>query len=136
MITPRIIRFRDAPAYLGMDRNRFNAEVRPGLTEIPIGKQGIGFDRLELDAWVDDYKSCNGRPARKGDKTWDANASPASSCGPDIGISTSASSGGEFARALAQLSSKKQNGPSRKWKRSAKLRSTECGPLEPSSRLR
>jgi len=25
MITPRIIRFRDAPAYLGMDRNRFNA---------------------------------------------------------------------------------------------------------------
>ena len=26
---PRILRFRDAPAYLGMDRNRFNAEVRP-----------------------------------------------------------------------------------------------------------
>ena len=26
---PRIIRFRDAPHYLGMDRNRFNAEVRP-----------------------------------------------------------------------------------------------------------
>src|SRR2546423_8395621 len=37
MVTPRIIRFRDAPAYLGMDRNRFNAEVRPNLTEIPIG---------------------------------------------------------------------------------------------------
>ena len=54
---PRILRFRDAPSYLGMDRNRFNAEVRPYLTEIPIGKQGIGFDRLELDAWVDDYKS-------------------------------------------------------------------------------
>ena len=46
-----------------MDRNRFNAEVRPHLTEIPIGIQGIGFDRLELDAWVDDYKSRNGRPA-------------------------------------------------------------------------
>ena len=42
---PRIIRFRDAPAYLGMDRNRFNAEVRPHVTEIPIGKQGVGFDR-------------------------------------------------------------------------------------------
>ena len=51
---PRIIRLRDAPAYLGMDRNRFNAEVRPILTEIPIGVQGIGFDRLELDAWVED----------------------------------------------------------------------------------
>ena len=50
-----------------MDRNRFNAEVRPYLTEVPIGKQGIGFDRLELDAWAEDYKSRNGRPARKGD---------------------------------------------------------------------
>ncbi len=66
-IAPRIIRFRDAPRYLGMDRNRFNAEVRPYLTEVPIGKQGIGFDRLELDAWFEDYKSRNGRPARKGD---------------------------------------------------------------------
>jgi hypothetical protein len=111
-LLPRVIRFRDAPRYLGMDRNRFNAEVRPYLTQIAIGKQGIGFDRLELDAWVDDYKSRNGRPARKGDKTWDANASPASSCGPDFGISTSACSGGEFARALARLSSKKQNGHS------------------------
>ena len=40
---PRLIRFRDAPRYLGMDRNRFNAEVRPHLTEIPIG---IAGDRL------------------------------------------------------------------------------------------
>src|SRR5262249_20267420 len=46
------IRFCEAPRYLGMDRNRINVEVRPYLTEIPIGKQGIGFDRLELDAWV------------------------------------------------------------------------------------
>ena len=60
-ILPRLVRFRDAPGYLGMDRNRFNAEVRPALTEIPIGRQGIAFDRLELDAWVDDYVSCNGR---------------------------------------------------------------------------
>ena len=52
-IVPRLVRFRDAPYYLGMDRNRFNSEVRPYLTEIPIGSQGIGFDRLELDAWLD-----------------------------------------------------------------------------------
>ena len=51
-IEPRIIRFRDASHYLGMDRNRFNAEVRPYLTEVPIGSQGIGFDRLELDSLV------------------------------------------------------------------------------------
>ena len=67
------------PAYLGMDRNRFNAEVRPHLTEIPIGKQGIGFDRLELDAWVDEYVARNGRPARaKGVTSWDANEYQAS----------------------------------------------------------
>lgn len=49
-LLPRLIRFRDAPTYLGMDRNRFNSEVRPDLTEVPIGSQGIAFDRLELDA--------------------------------------------------------------------------------------
>jgi len=51
-VLPRLIRFRDAPNYLGMDRNRFNAEVRGCVTEIPIGAQGVAFDRLELDAWV------------------------------------------------------------------------------------
>ena len=111
-LCPRIIRFREAPRYLGMDRNRFNAEVRPYLTEIPIGTQGIGFDRLELDAWVDNYKSRNGRPARNGERTWDANEYPASSCGAGAGISTSTSSGGEFAKALEQLTSKKPNEPS------------------------
>ena len=112
-IAPRIIRFRDAPRYLGMDRNRFNAEVRPHITEVPIGKQGVGFDRLELDAWFEDYKSRNGRPARKGAPPWDANDYPASSCGPASGISTSASAGGEFAKALERLTSKKRNEPSR-----------------------
>ena len=61
----RFYRRRDAPLYLGMDRNRFDKEVRPQLTEIPIGTQGIAFDRLEMDAWADDYKSRNGRPPIK-----------------------------------------------------------------------
>lgn len=60
-LLPRILRFRDAPGYIGMDRNRFNAEVRRQITNIPIGRQGIAFDRLELDTWVEDYKSRNGR---------------------------------------------------------------------------
>ena len=51
-LLPRLIRFKDAPTYLGMDRNRFNNEVRPHITAIPIGTQGIAFDRLDLDAWV------------------------------------------------------------------------------------
>ena len=61
VLLPRLVRLRDAPAYLGMDRNRFNTEVRPCLTTIPVGQQGIAFDRLELDAWVEDYISRNGR---------------------------------------------------------------------------
>ena len=65
ILLPRMLRLRDAPAYLGMDRNRFNAEVRPGVIEIPIGEQGIAFDRFELDAWVDEYISEHGRKARK-----------------------------------------------------------------------
>ena len=71
VLLPRLVRFRDAPTYLGVDRNRFNREVRPHLTTIPIGQQGIAFDRLELDAWVEDYISCNGRPAARRNKPWD-----------------------------------------------------------------
>ena len=112
-VTPRIVRFRDAPHYLGMDRNRFNSEVRPYLTEVPIGKQGVGFDRLELDAWFEDYKSRNGRPARKGAIAWDANEYPASSAGTESGMSTNASAGGEFAKALEQLNSGKRKPTSR-----------------------
>jgi hypothetical protein len=92
-VPPRVIRFRDASRYVGMDRYRFNSEVRPFLTEIPIGTQGIGFDRLELDAWVDEYFARNGRPARKGEKPWDASEYPASSCEVGIGTSTNGSAG-------------------------------------------
>ena len=70
-LLPRLVRLRDAPHYLGMDRNRFNCEVRPHLTNIPIGRQGIAFDRLELDAWVEDYVLRNGRPAARRRKPWD-----------------------------------------------------------------
>jgi hypothetical protein len=108
-LLPRLIRFRDAPFYLGMDRNRFNAEVHPYLTEVPIGKQGVGFDRLELDAWFDEYVARNGRPARKGNDTWDANEFPASSRGAGYGISTNGSRGGEFAKALDQIASRKRS---------------------------
>jgi hypothetical protein len=109
-IAPRLIRFRDAPRYLGMDRNRFNAEVRPSLTEIPIGRQGIAFDRLELDAWVDDYAARNGRPRRwKGEQSWDARKCQASSSEAASGMSTSTSAGGAFAKALAQLTSRKRS---------------------------
>jgi hypothetical protein len=62
-LLPRFIRLRDAPSYLGMDKNRFNRDFRPHLCRIPIGRQGVAFDRVDLDTWADDYKSRNGRPA-------------------------------------------------------------------------
>ena len=61
-IQPRIIRLKNAPQYLGMNRNLFNKAVRPDLIEVPIGQQGIGFDRLDLDAWIDVYKQRNAAP--------------------------------------------------------------------------
>jgi len=105
---PRLIRFRDAPYYLGMDRNRFNAEVRPSLTEIPIGTQGVAFDRLELDAWVEEYKRRNGRPAQPKGLTWDERECPASSVGTVSGTSISASEADAFAKALAKATSRKR----------------------------
>ncbi|MBP9729573.1 MAG: hypothetical protein KBD23_05525 [Gammaproteobacteria bacterium] len=62
-IPPKVIRLKDAPRYLGMDKNRFNQEVRPYVIEFPIGVQGVGFERIDLDAWLDSYKKCHGRPA-------------------------------------------------------------------------
>lgn len=110
-IAPRLIRFRDAPFYLGMDRNRFNAEVRPLLIEIPLGTQGIAFDRLDLDAWVDQYKSRNGRPAvKKGvNASWDANAVPVSGYAEESGTSRSKSTEERFAKALERVGLKRQN---------------------------
>jgi hypothetical protein len=80
-ILPRIIRIRDAPFYLGMDKNRFNAEVRPTLTELKIGTQGVAFDRLELDAWVDDLISRTGNKTstnKQEKKLWDVKKSQVS----------------------------------------------------------
>ena len=62
---PRLIRMKDAPAYLGMDKQIFNYRVRPLLTEIKISTQGIAFDRLDLDAWVEDNKPRGRHPAFK-----------------------------------------------------------------------
>jgi hypothetical protein len=112
-ILPRVIRLRDAPYYLGMDRNRFNAEVRPNLTEIPIGDQGIAFDRIDLDAWFDEYKDRNGRPGKQkgGNKPWDAKTTRLVDStvgrGARYGKSTKSSEEDEFAKALEKATSRK-----------------------------
>jgi predicted DNA-binding transcriptional regulator AlpA len=108
-LTPRLIRLRDAPHYLGMDKNRFNRDVRPELTNIPIGTQGVAFDRLELDAWAEDYVRRNGRPAALPErrKSWDNVNRQASPCVVQSGTSTKTFTERAFARALAQAISGK-----------------------------
>lgn len=58
-LQPRILRAYQAPGYLGMCRDVFNKTVRPYVREFPIGQQGVGFDRLELDQWADAYIAAN-----------------------------------------------------------------------------
>ena len=108
-LLPCFIRMRDAPAYLGMDKNRFNRDVRPQLAEIPIGTQGVAFDRLDLDFWADDYKGGNGHPAAQPEReklreTKERRVSP-----NEVGSGTSISSSEEhaFAKALEQATSGK-----------------------------
>ena len=106
---PRLIRLRDAPSYVGMDRNRFNQEVRPQIPSVVIGIQGIAFDRLDLDRWVDDYMRRNGRPASpsEGESLWDVSKAQGFATGTGFGTSKNKSSDTRFARALAQAASKK-----------------------------
>ena len=49
----------EAAYYCGMGRTVFDREIRPLLPEILIGGQGVGFDRVDLDRVLDDYKSRN-----------------------------------------------------------------------------
>ena len=104
---PRFIRARDVYGYCGMNRALFNQVLRPYLTEIPIGTQGLAFDRLELDAALEHYKSRNGRPAKQGGMLWDANERPASLCGEVSGTSTKSYRDVDFEKVVAQVKSRK-----------------------------
>jgi hypothetical protein len=106
-LVPRFIRMRDAPSYLGMDKNRFNRDVRPLLAAIPIGIQGIAFDRLDLDSWADDYKSRNGHPAAQPEreKLWETKERRVSPNAVGSGTSISSSEEHAFAKALEQATS-------------------------------
>jgi hypothetical protein len=93
-----------------MDKNRFNREVRPHVVVIRLGTQGIAFDRIDLDAWVDDHKSRNGRPAAKWSKPWDevsTDECQGSSFEAESGTSIKSYTARVFAKALAQAISKK-----------------------------
>lgn len=122
-IAPRFIRFMDAPGYLGMCRDEFNKTVRPNVREFPIGKQGVAFDRIELDEWADAYvesKSIekaanqdNNRPRSErrgeptGGKPWREKRYPASTKKVESGKSTKFSEVNDFEKALALVTGKK-----------------------------
>ncbi|MFG0356585.1 hypothetical protein [Pseudomonas sp. zbq_11] len=125
-LLPRIIRAGDAPGYLGMCRDEFKNTVRPFVREFPIGKQGIGFDRLELDAWVDAYIEAmavekaadqdNNRPRSERlavtskETPWPKRQSQASrKCRAASGKSTKSTGESEFKRALALVTGKRQS---------------------------
>lgn len=120
-VVPRFIRLGDAPRFFGMDKNRFNREVRLHLTEIRIGRQGRAFDRLEMESAADDYESRNGRPAANPQRRqpWD-NSNQALPSVVGSGTSTSALEECEFARALERVISPRR-------RHSSRSASTTCG---------
>ncbi|MFG0917213.1 hypothetical protein [Pseudomonas fulva] len=125
-VQPRFIRFGDAPGYLGMCREEFNKTVRPHVREFPIGKQGVAFDRQELDEWADAYVEAkaiekataqdNNRPrsdrlaVTSKETPWPKRQSQGSrKCRAASGKSTKSTEGSEFKRALALVTGKKQS---------------------------
>ena len=95
-----------------MDRNRFNQLFRPKLVEIPIGKQEIAFDRLDLDKWVDEYKQYSGRlsgRSRRSDKQLDANKRQDYTKEAKFGTLKNKSLDIAFEKALAQGLTKKRS---------------------------
>lgn len=114
-LQPRRIRMMHAPLYVGMDRKLFNELVRPFIPEVTVGKQGIAFERLDLDAWVDDHKHRSGRPAVqpiRGEKRWDAKQRQVSLREANTGILTNVSLDAAFERAQALARSRKPSATS------------------------
>ena len=69
LLLPGVIRIRDAPFYLGMNKNIFRKEISPFLTKFPIGGVGVGVDRKELDLWIAYIKNTQG--IRKQTPPWE-----------------------------------------------------------------
>jgi hypothetical protein len=114
---PRVIRAKNAHAYLGMDRNRFNREVKPHLIAVPIGVQGLGYDRFDLDKWWEEYKRRNGMPGAllkaEGEEQWveKLQDSVAGRTSPaERGTFTRCSTARQFMKVVAQVTKKKRKG--------------------------
>jgi hypothetical protein len=58
---PRIMRPAEAAYYVGMSKDLFNREIRPLVPVISLGDRAIGFDRIDLDEAIYQYKESNTR---------------------------------------------------------------------------
>ena len=116
-VLPRLLRLNQAITYLGMSRSVFNATVRPYLPEVRIGVQGVAFDRLDLDRWIEDnraYKTTswarwidgNSAHPTTGD-TWARKNLPACASVAKSGISSKPSTVSDFKKALERATCRK-----------------------------
>jgi hypothetical protein len=106
---PRILRPHEAHYYAGMGRTMFDREIRPYVPEIQLGGQGVGFDRLDLDRALDEYKTRNVRV--KEQPSWPETSSQGCTGTRKQGkvLSTNVSTGSEeFATALQRARNQKQ----------------------------
>ena len=104
-LQPRLIRQKDAPAYLAMSPPEFGKRVRPYVTTIVVdGVRCVWYDRLDLDAWADTFKAANGRPGLQQQEIepW-RNQPPDSKKGATSGILKRPSAGPKFTEALKQV---------------------------------
>ena len=104
-LLPRWIRRKDAAPYLGISTYTFDREVRPYLREIPIGKQSVAFERVDIDTWADHHSEANGRPARKEDLC--PRKRVASQSGAKYGGSTNGCTEYDFEKALELVTTKR-----------------------------
>ena len=49
----KVLRLVDAPGYVGLNKNTFNSVIRPQLNELQLGERIVGFNRSELDNFID-----------------------------------------------------------------------------------
>lgn len=77
-ILPRVIRMAEAPKYCGVSVRVFDSDFRPHLNEAVFGKQGVGFDRIEVDSFITWYFKRHGKRKAQGSKSWQKEEQPKS----------------------------------------------------------
>ena len=112
----KIIRLSDAPSYLGVNKNKFNRDIRPLLHELALGDRSVGFNRSELDNFIDKQTD---QDTTKELEPWElppknGTARLASSSGETSGTSSARSATPKLDAAFKQVTADKQKKSMRK----------------------